>query len=75
MQVHDPFEPGTVVAASLQPAALEPFEPLLRRLLSGPQMFVKQPDGRWRPRGCALGLAQCFDFEELAHPALARIAA
>ena len=68
MQVHDPFEAGTVVAASLQPAALTEFEPVLRRLLAGTQLFVKQADGRWRPRGCALGLAQCFAFEDLHHP-------
>jgi hypothetical protein len=68
MQVHDPFEAGSVVAASLQPQALTQFEPVLRRLLAGTQMFVKQADGRWRPRGCALGLAQCFEFEDLDKP-------
>ena len=73
MQVHDPFDPGSVVAASLQPAALAQFEPVLRRLLAGTQLFVKQADGRWRPRGCALGLAQCFDYEDLASPAPTRL--
>ena len=68
MQVHDPFEAGSVIAACLQPQALSQFDPVLRRLLAGTQMFVKQADGRWRPRGCALGLAQCFDFQDLDKP-------
>jgi hypothetical protein len=62
--VQDPFETGSVVAASLAPEALRQFEPVLRRLLAGTQLFVKQPDGRYRPRGCALGLAQCFEFSD-----------
>lgn len=69
MQIHDPYDTGSVVAAQLQPSALDTFEPVLRRLLSGKQMFVKQPDGRWTPRGCALGLAHCFDYEDLQAPA------
>ena len=64
--VQDPFDAGAEVAAALQPQALTQFEPVLRKLLAGTQLFVKQADGRWRPRGCALGLAQCFDFEDLA---------
>lgn len=63
----DCFGPGSVVTASLAPEALSQFEPVLRRLLTGNQLFVKQPDGHWRPRGCTLGLAQCFDFADLQH--------
>lgn len=63
--VQDPFDIGSVVAASLAPSTLSQFEPVLRRLLAGTQLFVKQPDGRYRPRGCTLGLAQCFEFTEL----------
>ena len=62
--VQDPFVTGSVVAASLAPEALRQFEPVLRRLLAGTQLFVKQPDGRYCPRGCALGLAQCFEFSD-----------
>ena len=62
--VQDPFDTGSVVAASLSADALRHFEPVLRRLLAGTQLFVKQPDGRYRPRGCALGLAQCFEFSD-----------
>ena len=66
--VTDPFTPGSVVAASLTAAAVDTFDPVLRRMLAGTQVFIKQPDGRWRPRGCQLGLAQCFAFEDLADP-------
>ena len=66
MQAHqDSFGPGSVVAACLTPDALSQFDPVLRRLLAGSQFFVKQADGRWRPRGCELGLAHCFEFSEL----------
>jgi hypothetical protein len=61
----DSFAPGSVVTATLVPAVLSGFEPMVRRLLAGSQAFVKQPDGRWRPRGCALGCACCFDFSDL----------
>ena len=64
----DPFAPGSVVAASLTPAAMGGFDPIVRLLLGGKQVFVKQPDGRWRPRGCELGLARCFAFEDLHAP-------
>jgi hypothetical protein len=66
--VQDPFDTGSVVAAALAPAALDQFEPVLRRLLGGTQLFIKQPDGRWRPRGCTLGLARCFAYEDLLQP-------
>jgi hypothetical protein len=66
--VADTFAPGSVVAASLQPKAVDTFDPVLRRLLSGTQVFVKQADGRWKPRGCQLGLARCFDFCDLRSP-------
>ena len=64
----DPFITGSVVAASLTAAAVDTFDPVLRRMLAGTQVFIKQPDGRWRPRGCQLGLARCFAFEDLADP-------
>ncbi|TWO71101.1 hypothetical protein FN976_12340 [Caenimonas sedimenti] len=65
----DTFDPGHVVEAKLAPHALLDFDPMLRRLLGGHQLFVKQADGRWRPRGCSLGLAQCFDYADLLGPA------
>lgn len=65
--LQDPFDPGCVVAASLAPATLSQFEPMVRHLLCGTQLFVKQADGRYCPRGCALGLAHCFEFSELQH--------
>ena len=61
----DLFAPGHVVEATLAPHALAASDPVLRRLLGGHQQFVKQADGRWRPRGCSLGLAQCFDYADL----------
>jgi hypothetical protein len=64
----DTFVPGSIVAASLTPQAVTGFDPLLRRLLVGPQLFVKLADGRWRPHGCQLGLASCFEFEDLLTP-------
>jgi hypothetical protein len=66
----DPFDPGNVVAARLMPQALGSFDPVLRRLLGGTQLFVKQTDGRWAPRGCQLGLACCFSYDELQAPVL-----
>jgi hypothetical protein len=64
----DTFVPGSVVAASLAPQAVTGFDPVLRRLLGGPQLFVKLADGHWRPQGCQLGLASCFNFEDLLAP-------
>lgn len=64
----DTFDPGHEVEAQLAPHALAEFDPVLRRLLGGHQLFVKQADGRWRPRGCALGLARCFDYADLVAP-------
>ncbi|NML42492.1 hypothetical protein HHL11_01940 [Ramlibacter sp. G-1-2-2] len=66
--VTDPFATGSVVAATLAAEAVFDFDPVLRRLLAGPQFFVKQADGRWRPKGCQLGLARCFDFCDLLQP-------
>lgn len=68
--VQDSFDPGSVVAAQLSPGTLGELEPVLRRLLSGKQLFVKQPDGTYRPKGSELGLAHCFQFTELQSPAL-----
>ncbi len=64
----DPFAPGSMVAAQLAPSVRASFDPVLRSLLSGTQVFTKQADGRWRPRGCQLGLARCFDFDDLLSP-------
>ena len=64
----DSFATGTEVTAWLAPDALDDFDPVLRRLLGGAQSFVKQADGRWRPRGCELGLARCFEFDDLLAP-------
>ncbi|MBI5278926.1 MAG: hypothetical protein HY854_21005 [Burkholderiales bacterium] len=63
--VQDPFDTGCVVIASLAPATLSRFDPMLRRLLAGTQLFVKHADGRYHPKGCALGLPHCFEFSEL----------
>jgi hypothetical protein len=68
--VQDCFDCGNVVAAWLSPTTLGRLEPVLRRLLAGRQLFVKQPDGTWRPRGSELGLAHCFEFNDLKAPAL-----
>lgn len=65
----DTFTTGSVVAAALVPQAMERFDPVLRRLLAGPQFFVKLADGSWRPQGCQLGLGcHCFHFSELLEP-------
>lgn len=68
--VQDSFDAGSVVAAWLTPGTLGQFEPVLRRLLAGRQLFVKQPDGTYRPRGSELGLPRYFDFADLQAPAL-----
>lgn len=60
----DSFATGSVVAARLTPQACDTFDPILRRLLGGTQVFIKQADGRWRPRGCQLGLARHFEFSD-----------
>jgi hypothetical protein len=66
--VIDTYVTGAVVAASLAPEAVQGFDPVLRRLLAGQIEFVKMANGRWRPQGCQLGLARCFDFSELRAP-------
>lgn len=68
--MEDCFDPGTVIAAWLSPAILGELEPVLRRLLAGQQLFVKQSDGTYRPKGCQLGLARSFLFTDLHAPAL-----
>ncbi len=68
--VQDSFDAGTIIAAWLNPVTLSQLEPMLRRLLSGQQLFVKQRDGRYKPKGCELGLARSFDFTDLHAPAL-----
>ena len=68
--VQDSFDAGSVVAAWLSPATLGQLEPVLRRLMAGQQLFVKQPDGTYRPKGSELGLARYFDFTDLHAPAL-----
>ena len=67
--VQDSFDAGTVVAACLSPGILGQLEPVLRRLLAGQQLFVKQRDGTYRPKGCELGLARSFEFSDLNAPA------
>ncbi len=68
--VQDSFDAGTVVAAWLHPVALGQMEPVLRRLMAGQQLFVKQADGTYRPKGTELGLTRRFRFEDLRDPAL-----
>jgi hypothetical protein len=68
MSSTDTFATGSVVAASLEPQAVQRCDPWLRRLLRGPQFFVKMADGRWCPQGCQLGKACNFDFSDLLEP-------
>src|SRR5438105_11078836 len=68
--VQDSYDAGSLVAAWLTPGTLGRLEPVLRHLLGGQQLFVKQPDGTYRPRGSQLGLARCFEFADLQGPAL-----
>lgn len=68
--MHDSIHPGTVIAAWLSPGVLGNLEPMLRRLMSGQQLFVKQPDGSYCPKGCQMGLARSFTFEDLHLPSL-----
>ena len=69
-QVQDSFDAGSVVAARLTPGSLGQLEPVLRRLMAGQQLFVKQADGTYRPRGSELGLPRYFQFTDLQAPAL-----
>ena len=64
----DTYVTGSVVAASLVPQAVDGCEPWLRPLLTGPQFFVKQADGRWCPQGCQLGNVCYFTYSELLNP-------
>lgn len=64
----DSFATGSTVKACLAPDTLDNFDPVLRRMLCGAQHFTKQADGRWRPQGCQLGLARCFEFSDLLLP-------
>jgi hypothetical protein len=68
--VQDSFDAGSVVAAWLTPGTLGQLEPVLRRLMAGKQLFVKQEDGTYRPRGSELGLPRYFRFTDLQAPAL-----
>jgi len=68
--VQDSFDAGNVVAAWLSPGVLGGLEPVMRRLMAGQQLFVKQPDGTYRPKGSELGLARYFQFTDLQAPAL-----
>lgn len=63
--VQDSFDAGSVVAAWLSPATLGQLEPMLRRLLAGQQLFVKQADGTYRPKGSQLGLPRSFEYADL----------
>ena len=69
-QMQDSFDAGSVVAARLAPGTLCQLEPVLRRMLCGLQVFVKQADGTYRPRGSELGLPRYFDFSDLQAPSL-----
>jgi hypothetical protein len=71
--VKDSFDAGSVVAAWLSPGTLGQLEPVMRRLMVGKQLFVKQPDGTYRPRGSELGLAHYFEFTDLESPALRQL--
>ena len=68
--VQDLYDPGSVVAAWLSPGTLGRLEPVLRRLMCGQQLFIKQADGTYRPKGSELGLARYFEFDDLQAPAL-----
>ena len=68
--VQDSYDAGNVVAAWLSPVTLGRLEPVMRRLLCGKQLFVKQADGTYRPQGSELGLAHYFEFTDLQAPAL-----
>jgi hypothetical protein len=68
--VQDSFDAGSLVAAWLTPGTLGQLEPVLRRLMAGRQVFVKQPDGTYRPKGSELGLARYFEFTDLEAPSL-----
>ena len=68
--MEDSFDSGSVIAAWLSPSILGELEPVLRRLLAGQQLFVKQADGTYRPKGCQFGLAHSFDFADLHQPTL-----
>jgi hypothetical protein len=67
--VEDSYDAGNVIAAWLSPGTMGRLEPVLRRLLAGKQLFVKQRDGTYRPQGSELGLAHYFDFADLQAPA------
>jgi hypothetical protein len=66
--VHDSFDTGQVVSASLTPLALQELEPALQGMLAGRQLFVKQRDGTYKPKGSELGLPRNFVFAELQVP-------
>ena len=68
--MEDSFDSGSVIAACLSPAILGELEPVLRRLLAGQQLFVKQDDGTYRPKGCQFGLARNFAYADLNQPTL-----
>lgn len=68
--VQDSFDAGSVVAAWLSPDTLGRLEPVMRRLMAGRQLFVKQRDGTYRPQGSELGLPRYFDYGDLQAPAL-----
>jgi hypothetical protein len=68
--VDESIDVGTVIAAWLSPGAIGDLDPILRRLLTGQQLFVKQSDGSYKPKGCQMGLARSFAFEDLHLPSL-----
>jgi hypothetical protein len=68
--VQDSFDTGTVISAWLSHGTLTELDPMVQRLLAGQQLFVKQSDGSYRPKGWELGLPCGFRFSQLCDPAL-----
>jgi hypothetical protein len=71
--VQDSFGIGSLVAAWLRPSILADLEPMLGRFLRGQQLYVKQADGSWHPKGSQLGLTRNFQFSDLVGPSLRNV--
>lgn len=65
----DSPDAGREINTCLTVSTLGALAPELRRLLTGRQVFVRQRDGTWRPKGSPLGLARCFESAQLQPPA------
>ena len=68
LDASDTYAPGSTISASLAPQAVADFDPAVRRMLATSRHFTKCADGSWRPCGCQLGLARCFDYGDLRQP-------